>query len=67
MIETIKGHRYEVTRDPQGVIIKLEGRDLPVPIVDPEKDAALVIANKTTKLTPEETGQLMQFLVKRLT
>ena len=67
MIETIKSHRYEVTRDAQNKIIKLEGRDLDTPISDPEKDAALVIANKTTKLTPEETGQLMQFLVKRLT
>jgi len=67
MIETINGHRYEVTRDGQGNIVKQEGRDLPVPIVDPEKDAALVLANKATALTLTEIGKLAQFLVKRTT
>jgi len=67
MIEIINNHRYEVTRDGQGKIIKLEGRDLPTATVDSERNAAFAIANKTTALTTPEIGKLVQFLVKRLT
>ncbi|MCB7129959.1 MAG: hypothetical protein J3T61_10535 [Candidatus Brocadiales bacterium] len=67
MIETkiIDGHRYLVTYK-DGVIIKKEGRDLsPLPVPDPEKDAAQILANKGLDLTLPEIGKLIQFLVKR--
>ena len=65
-IEIIDGHRYLVTRE-NGVMVKKEGRDPSVPVADPEKDAALLLANKSTTLTLAEIGKLVQFLVKRQT
>lgn len=67
-IEIIDGHRYQVTRNADGNIVKKEGRDLPVPAVpSPEEmEVAALLAVPAGTMTAAQRSRLLQLIAKRL-